>query len=259
MKTKSKDAAPRKRPTLYNDLNEIIDSGLLSAERIAELNAEIDRRIDVPYTKDGHPINSSRVIDLGVNGEKRLMLYPRVETGDYQDRHIRREILNVLLTDEEAFSIYDHCSALAAARREDRLLEAAEKIEESKWDGMVFYNDAYYDSVEDFIDRWYSDNGEYNEFVGKIVVAPEIDRPAFVWAAEPQVVIPDKLDVADVVEHWVCDRGWEDMSVDDLNGVEELQAALDTFCKANESVVSYRVNEKKAILIDWEKSDKLAE
>lgn len=257
MKTKSKDAAPRKRPTLYHDLNEIIDSGLLSAERIAELNAEIDRRIDVPYTKDGRPINSSRVIDLGVNGEKKLMLYPRVETGDYQDKYIRREILNVLLTDEEAFRVHDYCSQLAGARREARLFEAAEKVDEVNWDGWVCYGvgDHYYESIEDFIDMWYSDNGEYNEFTGKIVVAPEIERPVYLWAAEPHTVIPSSIDVVDVVEHWLCDRGWDEMSEDDLNGVKELQSALDTFCKANESVISYQVNTKKAILIDWAKYD----
>ncbi len=72
--------------------------------------------------------------------------------------------------------------------------------------------------------------------------------PKCVWAAQGQVVIP-ALEVGDVVEHYVCDRGWEDMNTDDLHGVTELQAALDQFVEANKGVLSYNPDYSTTILL----------
>ncbi len=248
-------AAPRKRPTLYYNLDQIIDSGLLFESRLAELNAEIDARIGLPRTESGLVIATSRVVDLRPVGatEPRLFIYPRVETGDYQDAYMRREILNVLLTDEEAFRIHDYCSAASGERRNERLFSEAVKIAAADWDGWVTDGDRYHESVEAFLDQWTSDNQDWDDVSKTFVVSPEAlsNRPTFLWAARPQVVIPNRLDVADVTEHYVTDRGWESMDIDDLEGVKELQAALDAFVEVNKGVVSYQEDNKTAILLDW--------
>ncbi len=72
--------------------------------------------------------------------------------------------------------------------------------------------------------------------------------PEYVWAAKPTTVIQG-LDVASVVEHRIEAHGWEDMDDNDLNGVAELQAALDKFEEANATVKSYWPDYTTAILL----------
>jgi hypothetical protein len=43
---------------------------------------------------------------------------------------------------------------------------------------------------------------------------------------------------------------WEDAELGDLNGVDELQAAIDAFNKANRPVVCWMVDYSTAILIE---------
>lgn len=264
-KKSSQPAAPRKRPTLYYSLEDITSSGLLSEARLAELNAEIDRRISMPRTEGGHVITSSRVIDLrspteGADNPK-LFIYPRVETGDYQDKYIRKEILNVILTDEEAFMIYDYCHSANRERRKERLFNEAKKIPASEWDGWVCHgDDSYHESVEDFMDAWVSDNQDWDDATKTFVTDPETlaNKPTFVWAARPQVVVP-QLDISDMLERWTDVNGWEDLDIDaTFKGLDTVRAALDAFVKENEGIVSYMVDEKTAVLLDWSEGDKIA-
>ena len=43
---------------------------------------------------------------------------------------------------------------------------------------------------------------------------------------------------------------WEDAAVDDLNGVDELQTAVDAFNEANKSVTVWMVDCSTAILVE---------
>jgi len=188
-------AAPRKRPTLYYSLEQITESGLLSEARLAELNAEIDRRISMPRTEKGHVITSSRVVDLRSPSDSadnpKLFIYPRVETGDYQDQYIRRELLNVLLTDDEAFMISDYCLSAASARRRERLFNEAKKIAAFEWDGWVCHgDDSYHESVDEFMDNWMDNNVDWDGEKKAYVMDPEVlaNRPTYVWAARRVVV-----------------------------------------------------------------------
>ncbi len=100
-------------------------------------------------------------------------------------------------------------------------------------------------------DRFWRDVETYLDEVGE----PEEDEeppsvPPYLWLATPQRVIPD-LDVADVMGHYVDDRGWEEMSVEfDLEGVPAFQAALDAFVEANKGVVSYTQDTSRCVLLD---------
>jgi len=144
---------------------------------------------------------------------------------------MRRSCLPAVLTPTELDVINDKChEAREDALNKERFAKAA-KVE--AWDGGVWLGDQYFSSMDELCDHLESHGEEW---------------PEYVWPAAPQTVI-GKLDVADVVENQISDRGWEDMETSDLNGVVELQAALDKFVEANAAVKSYRPDHKVVILM----------
>ena len=238
------------RRNLYESLEQIKESGVLSAARVAELEAQIESRITGCYTHDGRKVENSFIAELGTRPDSKLMLYPRAETGDYMGTYMRREILISLLTDEETHLIYDHCSALLAQKKRAERFEKAIKIPQAEWNGYVSTDDEFYPSVEDYLDIWVCDNAEWDVKKGHSVLPEGVEPPTFVWATIGRPVIPTDLQADDVLNHYIEDRGWEDMSIDDFDGVEELNAALAAFTKANEAIISYSADYSKAILLD---------
>lgn len=110
--------------------------------------------------------------------------------------------------------------------------EAATKIKASEFTGdQAFWDDKYYDSVEDALDGY---------------LKPD-HRPEYIWAAKNQGLPKASLD--DLIER-VIEGAWEDADSDDLNGVEELQAAVDKFNEENAGVPVYMPDFTLAILID---------
>jgi hypothetical protein len=237
-----------KLPSFYLSCEQVRDSSLLSPERWTELNAEIDRRISMPRDELGQVITSHRLADLSPYGRYLYPYMPHCPNWEY----VRSQVLTAILTDDERKMLKDHAFEASCARKEEERFAKAEKILEENWMGGVFLGDTFYPSTEDFRDTWVCEH----DFTPYDEPVEDKDRwveefPQYLWAARPQRVIPE-LDVADVVEHYVCDRGWLDMDTDDLNGVEALQSALDAFTKANEEVLSYEVDCTKAILLTRE-------
>lgn len=209
---------------LYYNESQVFSCGLLSDVRCAELKSLIDSSIEPCFDKDGHEIKNAVLANVG--GTKFLYL----NTGQsYQTEFMRRDVLSSLLTNEEFKLISDHCLSAGAERLEAQRFEKAEKVD--KWDGYIYVGDQYYDSVEDFLDQTEKD-----------------DTPDYVWCTKPTQIISG-LTVDDVVENQICDRGWEDMGINDLNGVAELQAALNKFVQENEEVVSYYPDYTKALIL----------
>jgi hypothetical protein len=245
-----KDQPKPQRRHIYESLEQIKESGVLSATRIAELEVQIESRITGCYTHDGRKVENSFIAELGTRPDSKLVLYPRAETGDYMGTYMRREILCSLLTDEETHMIHDHCSALLAQRNTAARFEKAIKIPQIEWNGWVTDDSEFYPSVEEYLDRWVCDNTRWDDNKKQSVMCDGVELPTFVWGTVKSPVIPSGLDAVDIVGHYVEDRGWEDMSVDDLNDVEELEKALKAFVKANEDVVSYTADYSKAIILD---------
>lgn len=120
-------------------------------------------------------------------------------------------------------------------REEEDLFDKAAKIASKDWSGdQCYYEDHYFDSVEDFLD-WAENN----------FIEPS-HYPEYIWQAHNQGV--RKADIEDVIANCV-DSLWEDADYSDLNGVDELQAAIDAFNKANESITVWMVDYSTAIIL----------
>ena len=121
------------------------------------------------------------------------------------------------------------------AAEEFQKYTAAVKIKASDYTGpQVFFNDHYYETVEDAIDG---------------CDAP----PEYIWSAKD--IGLNKATIEDCVDR-ILEEAWEDADIDDLNGTEQLQNAIDAFNEANSSISVYMVDYNEAIVLD---DDVLAE
>ena len=119
------------------------------------------------------------------------------------------------------------------SNRETERFEKATKIHESEYRGdHVYDNDQFYDCVEDAIDGY-----------------AKGQKPEYVWACK-EVSLP-RADLEDVTSN-LLDSMWEDADTSDLNGVEELESALEAFNKDNESIQMWNVDYSTAILVEKE-------
>jgi hypothetical protein len=117
-----------------------------------------------------------------------------------------------------------------AEAREAERFEKAKKISELQYDGaMVYLDDKFYTEVADAIDQYL-----------------EGHEPEYVWACE-DVGVPT-VNMDDFTDR-ILEGMWEDASLGDLNGIEELDTAIREFNKANESVPFYQVDYSTAILV----------
>lgn len=233
MKPKPSESATAPLKLATYQMSDILESGLLSPERIAEIEAAMIADASSLFDKNGAlAVNAEVVTQDG----KRVIIVGGIEEGHMRDYH-RRNHFAEFLTQDEIKLINDHTFSARAARRDAEQFEKAEKVDAADWSGYVLEGDTYYPSVDDWLDSW-ADRHESGD-----------DIPTHIWAAEPEVVAPE-LSVGEILESHIEARGWENMDSDDFAGVGTLQAALDAFVAANREVVSYRENPKKAILVE---------
>ena len=210
-------------------MEQIRESGLLSSERMAEVEAAVEARISPLFSKSGKQLEKAKCAELE---DGKFFMFANLDH-DPEGDYMRRMILPHVLTAEETARINKECLKASSERHDAELYEKAEKIPEDEWNEGVFHGDEFYDSV-----------GHMRDCLDE-----EDDAPKFVWAAEPVQVIP-KLAVGDLLESLIEDRGWEDMDADDLNGTADLQLALDKFIDANVDVKSFREDCKTAIILN---------
>jgi len=131
--------------------------------------------------------------------------------------------------------ICDPCQELKFENKEKERFEKSEKL--TSYDGWVYseghgYKDGYFESLEDFYD-WASE-------------LDENDWPEYVWTCTPNYFV--QADIQDISQQ-ICDNSHEDFDFDDLDGIQELEKALDQFNEKNNSVCSYEVNYKQSVLV----------
>ena len=117
-------------------------------------------------------------------------------------------------------------------REEMERYEKATKVPAAKWNGdQVFWDGCYFETVDEAI--------EHAESGG-------MPTPKYIWAARNQGV--PRADIEDLLTN-VLDSMWEDADMDDLNGVQELEAAIAVFNEANKGVVVWMVDHSTAIVL----------
>jgi hypothetical protein len=124
-----------------------------------------------------------------------------------------------------------NCDSKRRAKVEADRLEKATVLE--NYDGPVFwdgghgsYGEGYYENADEL--------SEDDDFEGE-----------YAYACTSRCLI---LDLDNVLEN-LCEEMHED-AIDDLNGVEQLQAAVNVFNEANKSVLTYDVDYKHKVRIE---------
>lgn len=129
------------------------------------------------------------------------------------------------------------CEKAKREAAEKARFAAAEKV--TSWDGYIMaegygYSDGYFPSVDDLRDY---------------VEDEELEMPEYVWTCDRSNFA--HLSIESITER-IADGGeaYEDFDVDDLFGLEELEKAIEVFNAANDSVVSWNPNQKRALLVN---------
>jgi hypothetical protein len=116
-------------------------------------------------------------------------------------------------------------------KREAERFEAAIKIKAADYSGEhVYCGDSYYDSVDEAIDQFL-----------------EGQEPDYIWACQDKSL--PTVDLEDITCNLI-DNMWEDADTSDLNGIDELEAALTAFNEANKSIRMWEPDYSTAILIE---------
>jgi hypothetical protein len=125
------------------------------------------------------------------------------------------------------------------APTEDALFEKAEKISIDDYDGILFWDDYYFDSVDELLEHWENIAGEDDEPPNK-----------YAWACDTAPV-KLQIDLEDYVSEHLEEHGYEGLS-ERLNFqllFDELRVIQDKFVAlAAQETVSYP-NYKKAVLL----------
>lgn len=216
----------------YLTFDQIKDSGLLSLERMAEVESEIQSRFEPLFSKEGQELKNLNQYWLSKDGEKKHYLV--MEHGGAKE-YAEREVMQEVLTQEEIELVDKNCFKAQQEQRDAAAFEKAEKILAANWNGWVYWSE-YHDSVESFLDWW---ECYYHE---------EDVKPTYIWACKPVRVIDD-INAADIAERFIEDNGWDEMALSDLNGLDDLDKALKKFIEDNKDIVSYDVDYSKAIML----------
>lgn len=199
------------------------------------------------YTQDG------KSTGLFVCGECKIIYSPKFVAIGKDVKESAEECCNrkckyceEKLEKQTGYTVCDKCRKRIEEEKEKERFEKAQKIMAKEWDGPVFteylsHNDGYFENMDDLEDYLEDHNEDYK---GEEKVA----IPEYVWACNRNKL--SKIDVYDVCEGYVIDYLPEDWDLENLNGLDDLQKALDKFVADNQDVWTYDVNYKKAIIIE---------
>lgn len=124
------------------------------------------------------------------------------------------------------------CEGKLAAEREQKRFEAAEKVTLEDYDGPVYWNDEYYDSVDELLDH--CENCEF-------------EIPQYVWATKR---CEFRIDAVELVSEQLERQEMYEDAIEDIpeQATKTLQAYLDVWCKEID-LVSFLCDTKRAVLL----------
>jgi hypothetical protein len=134
---------------------------------------------------------------------------------------------------------------LAQAFREKERFDKAEHIPMDQWDGPVFlkgFGSEFFETVGEFVDEWEGERGGYDEDDKEILTTV---APAYVYAAKAEPMVEC---AADSLFEQVSENAYDEWD-GRLNGVKELEAAVERFNLANASLKVWHPDYSRAILL----------
>lgn len=221
---------------IFDNFDILKDSGILSNERIEEIkNYCAKDKFEKTILQGGRKLdNWVTHIPSG-----KVFAQTALKNSYYW---LCNSILEDFLTQEEVDSLNKDASQRYSEVKEQEKFEKAEKIKEEDWDGPVYsegygWNDGYFGSIDDFYDD-VRDDSEYDE---------EFTMPKYLWTCD---VSPTCIINIDSVLENLTEEAHENFDYRDLNGLDELRAAVDKFNKLNEDNVSWTPNFKKCVILN---------
>lgn len=141
-------------------------------------------------------------------------------------------------TEAKYWTVCRPCQAKQKLAKEAERFAAAEKVTE--FDGPVYIDgyggqDGYFENIVEFID-WAIEESE-----------DDFGLPDYVWTCTIEQVVD--LDLDSILEH-ATQEAYEDFCTSDLDGMDELEAALNKFNELNKSYLTWHANYKKALVLD---------
>lgn len=131
-------------------------------------------------------------------------------------------------TGDRLWTVCQKCRREKRQRDEIDRFNKAEKLE--RWDGWVYDGANYHESIDDYIEDVLDNGGDIHDYV---------------WTCKPIYFV--RAEIGDIIDR-IGDDAYEDWDPDTLDGLVELEAALDKFNAANEKVCSYSPDFSKAAL-----------
>lgn len=217
-------------PSLPRDWPSAKRSGLLTPERIAEIEAQVAAHTEPLVTKSGKAIENAYILSFpdGTNWVYWVSDHAKL---DYH----QRDLIAALLTADELAAIKADSGRAYESAREAARFEKATKIPDTEYSGPCFWGDEHYWGIDEAIEAIVDNGGDDGEV------------PAFLWAAKDELMIP-ALDANDLLERYT--RECDDEI--DLEGMIALQLALDDFVAVNRGFKTYDIDYSRAIVLSSE-------
>lgn len=126
----------------------------------------------------------------------------------------------------------DSCHNKKLEQDETERFQKAGVIDLVDWNGPVYSpnTDEYYSALDDLLEGNEADH-----------------LPEYVWPCDAIEFV--KVDIGDILDQ-IQSEGYEDFDADDLNGIDDLKAAIELFNERNKGQHLYQPNYSKVILIE---------
>jgi hypothetical protein len=216
---------------IIENLDNLEKIGLFSPERMKEIRDYLaDDKFGEPKLEGG-----KRIVGWVIHFDSGLMWSDGMFNRESGKFYIHNKILEKYLSDDEIDKINNYANSVWHERNDAARFQVAKKVSENEWGGRVFWNDNYYESVDDFKD----------------VYSDDVDFPDYVWAVDEENLVVN-FDINEVVERFTNDTSYEDFDSSDLNGLKEFEVAIEKFVEANKDFKSWNSSWKIAVILNAE-------
>ena len=222
--------------------------------KYTEFPQEIKDRLITMHKLDGSP--SSYVSLVMKDGKVKAAFYNTNE-----ETHID-------LLETDYLSEYDKTKYRAKldakyGSQEARIFDRAEKVPASQYNEMVYWNEEYYYTTEDFIENFVENFDDFSEEDIELIENALISGndtgdltqklsekylPKYIWGTKPYK--PRDVDIDDIVDKMFSQSSdWDEFNYE-IKGLKEFGDALESFKKQNQNTGYFIEDNTRAILLN---------